>query len=147
MNKIKVGTINNGVVIDHIDLGKGKDIYKILNLEKINDFVVIARNLKSNKINKKELLKIEGKELNKEELNKIALICENATINIIKEQKVSLKYKAEIPENIEDILQCNNPNCITNIENIKTKFICLNKNKNKIKCFYCEKNQNHIKIK
>lgn len=142
----KVGFIINGVAIDHIPAGKAKEISKVLKLHLLSDFVVIATNLESKKQNKKDLIKIEGKTLSKEELNKIALVCKDATINIIKNEKVDVKYQVEIPMIIENILKCNNPNCISNNEKTKSKFFCKDKKKLKIKCHYCEKNQNTIDI-
>lgn len=148
MSERKVGTINNGVVVDHITPGKGTEISKILGLETLGEFVVIASNLESKKSGKKDLIKIEGKELSQEELNKIALISKDSTINIIRNGEVYKKYKVEIPETIENILVCNNPYCISNVEKIKSKFTSTTqKNNTTLKCHYCEKKQNEIKIK
>jgi aspartate carbamoyltransferase regulatory subunit len=83
----KVGTIKNGVVIDHITNGKGLEISKILKLDQFFEFVVIAQNLNSNKLGKKDLIKIEGKELTIDELNKIALITKSPTIKYNKRSK------------------------------------------------------------
>lgn len=144
----KIGTINNGVVIDHISAGKGVIISKILSLDSFSEFVVIASNLKSKKSELKDLIKIEGKELSKEELNKIALISKDSTINIIREGKVFLKYKVKCPEKINNILVCNNPNCVSNAEKIESKFLSsLNNNEIDIICYYCEKKQNQIILK
>lgn len=148
MSERKVGTINNGVVVDHITSGKGTEISKILGLDSLEEFVVIASNLESKKSGKKDLIKIEGKELSQEELNKIALISKDSTINIIRNGEVYKKYKVEIPETIENILVCNNPYCISNVEKIKSKFTSTTqKNNTTLKCHYCEKKQNEIKIK
>lgn len=148
MSERKVGTINNGVVVDHITPGKGTEISKILGLDSLGEFVVIASNLDSKKSGKKDLIKIEGKELSQEELNKIALISKDSTINIIRNGEVYKKYKVEIPETVENILVCNNPYCISNIEKIKSKFTSTTqKNNTTLKCHYCEKKQNEIKIK
>lgn len=148
MNERKIGTIKDGVVIDHILAGKGPEIFKILSLNNLDEFIVIASNLESKKLHKKDLIKIEGKELNQEDLNKIALISKDSTINIIRNGEIYKKYKVEFPKSIENILQCNNPFCVSNVEKIKSKFFSLNKNKEIIlKCYYCEKKQNEIKIK
>lgn len=148
MSERKVGTINNGVVIDHILSGKGTEISKILSLDNLGEFVVIASNLESKKSKKKDLIKIEGKELSQEELNKIALISKDSTINIIRNGEVYKKYKVQIPDTIENILICNNPYCISNSEKIKSKFLSrIEKNKTILVCHYCEKKQNEIKIK
>jgi len=143
----KVGTIKNGVVIDHITNGKALEISKILKLDQFFEFVVIAQNLNSNKLGKKDLIKIEGKELTIDELNKIALITKSPTINIIRDQKIFLKKKVEIPKTVDNILICNNPNCISNTENINSKFHNIDLEKIDLICHYCEKKQNEIKIK
>jgi len=147
MSERKVGTINNGVVVDHITPGKGTEISKILGLDSLGEFVVIASNLESKKSGKKDLIKIEGKELSQEELNKIALISKDSTINIIRNSSVFKKYPVVVPDIVENILMCNNPYCISNNEKISSKFYCLDKSKVTLKCHYCEKKQNEIKIK
>ncbi|MFA5745408.1 MAG: aspartate carbamoyltransferase regulatory subunit [archaeon] len=147
MSERKVGTISNGVVIDHIVSGKANEIAKILNLNQLGELVVIANNLESKKTGKKDLIKIENKELSQEELNKIALISKDSTINIIRNSSVFKKYPVVVPDVVENILVCNNPNCISNHEKISSKFYCLDKSKITLKCHYCEKKQNEIKIK
>ena len=147
MSERKIGTINDGVVIDHIVSGKANEIARILNLNSLVEFVVIANNLESKKTGKKDLIKIENKELSQEELNKIALISKDSTINIIRNSSVFKKYKVEVPDVVENILVCNNPNCISNNEKISSKFYCLDKSKVTLKWHYCEKKQNEIKIK
>jgi len=142
----KIGVISDGVVIDHIDAGKAVGIYKALNLSKIDALIVIAKNLKSKKQGKKDLIKIENKELTEDELNKIAIISEHATINIIRNNAVAKKWKVKMPEMIERIIICNNPNCITNIEPISTKFKVIDNN-TRFKCIYCEKIQIKAQIK
>jgi aspartate carbamoyltransferase regulatory subunit len=147
MSERKVGTINDGVVIDHIVSGKANEIARILNLNQLGELVVIANNLESKKTGKKDLIKIENKELSQEELNKIALISKDSTINIIRNSSVFKKYPVVVPDIVENILMCNNPNCISNNEKISSKFYCLDKSKVTLKCHYCEKKQNEIKIK
>ncbi len=144
-NSLKVEPIENGTVIDHIKKGKALTVYGALNIP--NDkTITIAINVSSNKNNKKDILKIEGIELSKYEVNIISVISPNATINIIKNKKVIKKFKTEIPKEIEGILKCTNPNCITNIENIKGKFKVINKEPLKIRCNYCERFLNSINL-
>ncbi|WP_456372882.1 aspartate carbamoyltransferase regulatory subunit [Methanocaldococcus sp.] len=143
MSELKVKKIRNGTVIDHIDAGKALMVYKILNIPNETS-VMIAINVPSKKKGKKDILKIEGIELKKKDVDKISLISPDVTINIIREGNVVKKLKPQIPNNIEGILKCTNPNCITNKENIKGKFIIENKNPLKIRCYYCEKVLNKI---
>ncbi len=142
----KIGVISDGVVIDHIDAGKAVGIYKALCLSKVDALIVIAKNLKSKKQGKKDLIKIENKELTDDELNKIAIISEHATINIIRDNVVAKKWEVKMPEIIERIIICNNPNCITNVEPISTKFKVIDNN-TRFKCNYCEKIQSKAQIK
>ena len=142
---LKVKPIENGTVIDHINKGKALKVYKVLNIDK-NQTVTIAMNVSSEKNEKKDVLKIEGIELSKEDVNKISLISPNATINIIKDGVVVRKFKVEIPDTIEGILKCTNPNCITQIENIAGKVKVEEKEPLKIRCAYCEKFLNSIEI-
>ncbi|WP_048057981.1 aspartate carbamoyltransferase regulatory subunit [Methanothermococcus okinawensis] len=142
---LKVKPIKNGTVIDHITKGKALKVYKVLNLNN-NQTVTIAMNVSSKKNEKKDILKIEGIELSKEDVNKISLISPNATINIIKDGVVVKKFKVEIPDEIEGILKCTNPNCITQTENIIGKFKVEEKEPLKIRCKYCEKFLNAIEI-
>ncbi|EHP85976.1 aspartate carbamoyltransferase regulatory subunit [Methanotorris formicicus] len=136
--ELKVKPIQNGTVIDHIKSGKALDVYNIL---KISDDlpIMLAMNVPSKKMGKKDILKIEGLELDSDDVNKIALIAPDATINIIRNGVVVEKFKVNIPNYIEGLLKCTNPNCITNRENVEGKFIIESKNPLKIRCKYCEK--------
>jgi aspartate carbamoyltransferase regulatory subunit len=94
---------------------------------------------------RKDIVKIEDRELDAEELNKIALIAPNATINIIRNYNVESKHKVELPDIIEGILRCGNPNCISNKhEPIRSKCIVASKTPLVLKCFYCEREQEDI---
>lgn len=138
---LQVNSITNGTVIDHLKSGTVFQVIKILNLENYNDVLLIGSNLKSNisstKI--KDILKIQNRFLNEKEYNKLALISRNTTINIIKNEKIIEKKQVHLTSNIEGILKCPNPKCVTNHEPIKTKFIIINKEKLNLNCYYCEK--------
>ncbi|MBP2202046.1 aspartate carbamoyltransferase regulatory subunit [Methanococcus voltae] len=143
--QLKVKPIDNGTVIDHITSSKALNVYQILNMPK-DTTVTLAMNVNS-KNGAKDILKIEGKELCEAEVSKIALISPNATINIIKDSKVVKKFNVKVPDKIEGILICTNPNCITNKEKVTGKFKIEDKENLKIRCNYCEKFINEIKIK
>jgi len=143
MNELKVKKITNGTVIDHIDAGKALMVFKVLNVPKETS-VMIAINVPSKKKEKKDILKIEGIELKKEDVDKISLISPDVTINIIRDGLVVEKLKPQIPDEIEGILKCTNPNCITNKESIKGKFKIESKCPLKIRCHYCEKFLNEV---
>ncbi|UXM85135.1 aspartate carbamoyltransferase regulatory subunit [Methanococcus aeolicus] len=144
-NSLKVEPIENGTVIDHIKQGKALNVYNALDIKK-DKTITIAMNVPSGKNHKKDILKIEGIELSKYDVDKISLISPNATINIIKNKIVINKFKVEIPNTIEGILKCTNPNCITNIENVAGKFDVEGREPLKIRCFYCEKFLNSIEV-
>ena len=113
--ELKVKPIENGTVIDHISGSKALKVYKILNIEEKLP-ITLALNVPSKKGGMKDILKIEGLELTRDDVNKIALISPDATINIIKEGIVIKKFKVNLPKRIDGIIKCTNPNCITNKE-------------------------------
>ncbi|KZX13591.1 aspartate carbamoyltransferase regulatory subunit [Methanobrevibacter oralis] len=141
-SELKIEAIENGTVIDHITANKSLHILKILGLpnsEVIN--VTIAMNVSSKEIGRKDILKIENRELDYNELNQIALIAPKATINIIRDFKPIKKDKIDLPKKITSILKCTNPKCITNYENepITTIFNVIKKQPPIVRCHYCEK--------
>lgn len=137
MKKLKVDAIKNGTVIDHIAAGKVLKVADILNLDG-RDTVMIGVNLPSNKIGKKDILKIENRELTQEEVNGIALIAPKATLIIIKNFEIVKKSSLEMPGYIEKHIICPNPKCITNLEKIDSKFKIDPQNAT-ARCQYCEK--------
>ncbi|MEM5829148.1 MAG: aspartate carbamoyltransferase regulatory subunit [Candidatus Aenigmatarchaeota archaeon] len=139
--ELLVRKIKNGTVIDHIPAGKSLKVVDILKFDSSsNETVVILINASSKKLGKKDIVKIENRELTKDETNKIALIAPNATINIIRDWEVVEKRKVILPEILEGIVKCPNSNCITNSnEPIITKFLIQRREPLKLKCWYCER--------
>lgn len=137
---IKVTKLKNGTVIDHLKPGTAIKALHVLGIEGENT-ISIGMYFESKKMGKKDILKIENKELNPNEVNKIALISPNATLSIIENYNIKNKTKAVLPDVIEGIVKCSNPNCITNHERIKTKFYVIKKGEKriKLKCHYCER--------
>jgi len=139
--ELSVSAIKEGSVIDHIPSNTTLKVVDILDLMGIRGIISIATNLTSKTMGKKGIIKISGKDLTKEEVNKIALIAPNATVNIIKNYDVKQKIKVTIPSTIYKIIKCSNPNCITNNEkNVMTRFYVLDKDPLKARCHYCERN-------
>ncbi|MEM5836227.1 MAG: aspartate carbamoyltransferase regulatory subunit [Candidatus Aenigmatarchaeota archaeon] len=135
-----VTNIENGTVIDHIPAGKGMKVFEILKLEKHEDRSVILINTLSRKMGRKDVIKVENKEIEEKEINKIALIAPNATISIIKNWEVVEKRKVVLPEILENVINCPNKNCITNSEeNVKSKLVVEKKEPLKLRCWYCER--------
>lgn len=110
-----VRRIRNGTVIDHITSGQALNVLKILGIRGGEDYTVaMGMNVDSKRFRKKDILKIEGRELAPGEVDRIALIAPKATINTIKDYRVKKKVKVKLPEHIKGIIRCTNPNCISN---------------------------------
>ncbi len=140
--ELRVKKIRNGTVIDHIEKGKALIVLKILGVDhrSLRTTVTVAMNVPSETMGSKDIVKIEGRELAEDEVNKIALISSEATINIIRDYKVIEKRKVVLPNTIEVVLKCPNPDCITNDpEPIKTKFFIENIAPVSLRCNYCER--------
>ena len=138
--ELSVSAIKEGTVIDHIPSNATLKVVDILDLKGIRSIISVATNLASRTMGKKGIIKIGGKNLTKEEVDKIAIIAPDATVNIIKDYDVKQKIKVTIPQNINKIIRCSNPNCVTNNEKVTTKFYVLRKAPLKVKCHYCERN-------
>jgi aspartate carbamoyltransferase regulatory subunit len=137
--ELKVSAIENGTVIDHIPCESVFQVIRILNLSEMKDMVLFATNLESRKMGKKGLIKVSSKFFKTDEINKIALVAPTATLIIIKNFEVIEKKKVQVPDEVEKIVKCFNPNCITNHESVITRFSVIEKKNLKLKCHYCEK--------
>ncbi len=141
MKQLVISKIKEGTVIDHIDAGKALLVLKILGInENTRENVSMAMNVPSKKMGKKDIVKVEGKFISEEELNKIALISPNATINLIKDYEIQKKFKVKLPKVVEGILTCPNRMCISNTsrEPIKSRFyISVDEEGVAAKCHYC----------
>jgi aspartate carbamoyltransferase regulatory subunit len=136
---LTVSAIKDGSVIDHIPSDMTLKVAEILKLNDAKEIVSVAFNLESKLMGKKGIVKGGSKFLRKKEIDKIDLISPLCKINIIENYKVKEKIKLEIPKEIIGIVKCINPNCITNIEDVKTKFIVEETKPLKIRCSFCEK--------
>ncbi len=139
--ELQVSAIKNGTVIDHIASENTFRVFQILNLEHIKEQVYLGTNLESKKLGKKGIIKISGKFFDPEEINKIALVAPHATLIEIKDYEVTKKEKITLPESIEKIVKCLNPKCVTNNQDVPTKFKLITDyhGKTKLSCHYCEK--------
>ncbi len=139
--EIKVKRIGDGTVIDHITSGQALNVLKILGITEAYPTtpVSVAMNVPSKKLGSKDIVKIEGRELKSDEVDKISLISPDATINIIRNKETTEKKKVALPQVIEGVLKCANPNCISNSETAKTRFKIEEKAPIKIRCIYCER--------
>ena len=114
-NSLNVGSLEEGFVLDHIQAGRSMDIYKYLHLDKLDCCVAIIKNASSKKMGKKDIMKIECP-LDDIDLDVLAFIDHNITINIIKDSKVVDKKALHLPKKIVNVIRCKNPRCITSIE-------------------------------
>jgi aspartate carbamoyltransferase regulatory subunit len=144
--ELVVSAIENGTVIDHIPADQVLMVLGILGLNNHKDEILVGMNLSSKKYGKKGIIKVRNKYFEQKDLNKIALVAPYATLIEIKNYEVINKKNVEIPDNIEKILKCINPNCITNKETIDTKFKVIEKESLKIQCHYCEKTMSNIRF-
>ena len=134
---MKVGAINNGVVIDHITAGKGMKLYQFLNLDHLDAPIALIKNAPSSKMGKKDIIKIDA-ELTLD-LGALGYIDPNVTINIVKEGECVEKFHPQLPERLTNIIQCKNPRCITSVEQeIPHIFKLVNRETGEYRCIYCE---------
>ncbi|MFN3557383.1 MAG: aspartate carbamoyltransferase regulatory subunit [Bacteroidales bacterium] len=139
IKELKVSAIENGTVIDHIPANAVFQVIKMLKLDVFDQMVLFGTNLESKKFGSKGIIKVSNKFFKPEELNKIALVAPHASIIEIRDFQVSNKTIVEIPNQVSAIVKCFNPNCITNIEVISTRFDVVDKEDIRLKCHYCEK--------
>lgn len=137
---LKVKPINNGTVIDHIAGGQALNVLKILGISGTTDATLsVVMNVDSRKLGKKDIVKVEDRELLEEEVNRIALIAPAASINIIRDCKIIAKRKVDLPDEIVGVVRCQNPSCISNTaEPIQSRMLVKTKNPVLLRCLYCE---------
>jgi len=137
--ELRVSKIKDGTVIDHIRGGFALDVVKILGITgKEKRVMTIAINVPSKRFRVKDIVKIEGKELSSQEVNRIALVAPHASINIIRDYTVVEKLEVKLPATFEGILKCVNPCCISNSdEPITAKFHAKQEEPLVLKCHYC----------
>jgi aspartate carbamoyltransferase regulatory subunit len=138
-HELNISAIDEGTVIDHIPTDATFKVADILHLASHTGVVSIATNLYSKRIGRKGIVKVAGKSLTSEEVNKIAVVAPDATVNIIKNFNVREKIKVKAPDVVESVIKCSNPSCITNSEQASTKFYVVKKDPLKVKCHYCER--------
>ena len=134
---MNIDAIQNGVVIDHITAGKGMKLYQLLKLDETDLSVAIMRNVTSQKMGKKDIIKIDADiPVN---LDVIAYVDPGATINIIRNGKLVEKRDLELPKTLRDVIFCKNPRCISSTEQELPHIFRLTDPKDKVyRCIYCE---------
>ena len=140
-----VAALENGSVIDHIPTDKLFTVAQLLQLELCTEPVLIGNNLVSQIMGKKGIIKIAGKFFSEAEISKLAVLCPNMRLTVIRNYEVAEKREIGLPEKLTNIVKCANPVCITNNEPMKTVFY--RKDIETLKCRYCGKEQKLKDIK
>ena len=137
-HELKVKPIENGTVIDHIPANKALQVLKILGLPEEGINVTLAMNV-SSKLGFKDIVKFETRELGPTEIDKIALIAPDATINIIRDYEIISKNQVRLVKELNGIVKCTNPKCISNTsEPIESRFYLVESDPITVRCHYCE---------
>jgi aspartate carbamoyltransferase regulatory subunit len=135
---LNIGVLNQGIVIDHIQVGGAMKIYSYLDLENKDVSVAIIKNAKSNKMGKKDIIKIEGT-LKDLDLDILGALDHQITIDIIDNGVIIEKKNPQLPEKVTNILKCKNPRCITSIEpGLHHSFKLTDRANGVYRCVYCE---------
>lgn len=134
---LKINGIAKGIVIDHIKAGLGYKIFKELKLNEADYTTALIKNVSSNKLGKKDLIKIDN--VINLDLDVLGLIDPDLTITIIENEQIKEKIKLELPKKVNGILTCKNPRCVSTLEpNEVITFILVDKEKREYKCEYCD---------
>ena len=134
---MNIDSIQNGVVLDHIQAGKSMDIYRYLHLDQLDCSVAIIKNVKSGKMGKKDIIKIDSPM--EVDLDVLGYIDPNITVNIIKDGERVEKRQLKLPETITNVIHCKNPRCITSVEQELPQVFKLTDRERRIyRCLYCE---------
>lgn len=136
---LQVSALCNGTVIDHIPADKLFAVVDLLNIPQMDVNITIGNNLDSKKLGKKGLIKLTDKFFTDDEVNRISLVAPKVVLNIIRDYKVVEKREVKMPAELQNIVKCANPACITNNEPMATHFKVIDAERGIIKCRYCEK--------
>lgn len=134
---MNINPIKNGIVIDHITAGKAMQIYKLLDLDKLDCSVAIIKNVESGRMGKKDIVKIDSDyEI---DIDVLGYLDAGVTVNVIKNGEIIEKRKVELPEKLTNVIFCKNPRCITTCEQELPHVFNLTDKENKVyRCLYCE---------
>ena len=135
---LNVGKIEEGFVLDHIKAGKSLSIYEHLQLDKLDCTVAIIKNARSGKMGKKDILKVEC-DIDMLDLDVLAFIDHNITVNIIRDDKIAEKRSLHLPKILKNVIHCKNPRCITSIEQELPHIFYLDDKDHEVyRCRYCD---------
>ena len=144
---LNISGIQEGFVLDHIRAGMSMSIYKDLKLDRLDCTVAIIKNARSNKMGKKDMIKVECP-IDMLNLDILGFIDHNITVNVIKDNKITEKKELHLPKQIVNVIKCKNPRCITSIEQeLDQIFILTDEEKEIYRCKYCEEQQKKKKYR
>ena len=134
---LNIDSIQNGIVIDHIQAGKGMRIYELFELDKLDCCVALIKNARSSKLGRKDIIKIEGDlSIN---FDVLGFIDNNITVCTIKNGELVKKENIVLPRRIKNVVKCKNPRCITSTEeNLDQIFVLCDEKAHRYRCLYCE---------
>lgn len=139
---LNISGLKEGIVLDHIEAGKSLDIYYNLGLDKLECQVAIIKNARSNKMGRKDIIKIDG-HMDNLDLQVLGYIDHKITVNIIKDSTIVEKKALKLPKKITNVIKCKNPRCITSIEQeLPHVFYLADEQKETYRCMYCEEKFN-----
>jgi len=148
VREVKVTPIKNGTVIDHITPGMALHVLRIIGIPETGarSTVSVLMHVPSHKVKFKDIVKVEDRELDKSQVDRIALIAPDATINIIRNYNVVEKHHVEPPSEVVGLVRCENPGCISNAprEPVKSRFSVVSKSPLRLRCHYCERETTEI---
>ena len=134
---LEITSIKNGIVIDHIEAGKGVEIFNYLELDKKEYSVALIIRADSKKLGKKDIIKIENCE--KLDYTVLSLLSPTITICEVKDEVIVNKVKPELPNKVQNIIKCKNPSCITRVEDyVPHSFVLVDRETGRYRCEYCD---------
>ena len=135
---LSIGALQEGFVLDHIEAGHAMTIYRYLKLGKLDCTVAIIKNVTSNKMGRKDIIKVDCP-VDYLDLDVLGFIDHNITVNVIKDGKIIDKKTLSLPDSVTNVISCKNPRCITSVETgLDQVFILADPEKELYRCRYCE---------
>ena len=134
---MNIDSIKNGIVIDHITAGKAMELYRLLGLDKFDCSIALIKNVHSNKMGRKDIIKIDADiDL---DMKILGYVDPGVTVDIIKDSKLVDKKSISLPHEIKNVIFCKNPRCITSTEQELPHVFRLTDEQNRVfRCIYCE---------
>lgn len=137
--ELRVQAIKNGSVIDHIPVDQLQKVVQLLGLFDLPYLFTIGQNYLSHKLGRKGIIKVEEKHFTPEEVNMLALVSSEVVISVIRDYQVVEKIKVSLPDQVEGLVKCTNPKCISNNEPMKGLYRVVDKANGTLKCHYCNR--------